>query len=288
MQTFALIDLSPHPRNAGIYEDGSLDDLIVSIDKYGLNDPPVVNSQGVVLSGHRRVKALNILGWNEVQCRVKDFDNPIDELDFLVVSNEYRMKTNEERIREGLILEEVESKRAEERMRSGVPADKGKGETAEIVGKAIGMSPETFRQGKRVIEHIDKEEDPAKVKKYRDALKVGVHTAKRKIKEDEYRTLSEPKPNPASGVQTIWGEISAPKRALEIAHKNLLRGKSRFAPTVFIDLLSEMESMIAYLETWSEKNLAVCDRCGGRGKVKTPQGHDVKCDYCMAGKVPGV
>ena len=58
--------LSSHPLNSEIYSLSSLDDLISSIEEFGLLQPLVINQRNEVVSGNRRLEAIRRLGWEEV------------------------------------------------------------------------------------------------------------------------------------------------------------------------------------------------------------------------------
>ncbi len=56
-------------------------DLVNSIGEVGLLQPIVVTPENIIVSGHRRFKSIQSLGWDEVECEVKDI--PDDEIDVL-------------------------------------------------------------------------------------------------------------------------------------------------------------------------------------------------------------
>ena len=60
------------PINSEIYRDSDVGDLVNSIGDVGLLQPIVVTPDNTILSGHRRFKAIQSLGWTEVECEVKD------------------------------------------------------------------------------------------------------------------------------------------------------------------------------------------------------------------------
>jgi ParB family chromosome partitioning protein len=72
-----------------------------------------VNSEGVVLAGHRRLKACIELGIETVNAEIVDFDTPEEEIEFIVLDNHQREKTVEQKAKEARVLKEVESELAE-------------------------------------------------------------------------------------------------------------------------------------------------------------------------------
>ena len=60
------------PINSEIYRDSDVGDLVNSIGEVGLLQPVVVTPDNIIISGHRRFKSIQSLGWTEVECEVKD------------------------------------------------------------------------------------------------------------------------------------------------------------------------------------------------------------------------
>ncbi len=63
------------PINSEIYRDSEVGDLVNSIDEVGLLQPLVVTPENIIISGHRRFKAIQSLGWTEVEVVVKEVDD---------------------------------------------------------------------------------------------------------------------------------------------------------------------------------------------------------------------
>lgn len=109
-----VADLRPHPKNEEIYGYGEdISDLVEKIKKSGRVHTMTVNSKGVVLAGHRRLKACIELGIETVNAEIVDFDTPEEEIEFIVLDNHQREKTIEQKAKEARVLKEVESKLAE-------------------------------------------------------------------------------------------------------------------------------------------------------------------------------
>ena len=89
--------------NSKIYSDGAVGDLINSIKEMGLLQPLVITPDNIIISGHRRYKACKLLGWEQVECEIKDI--PEDELDIHIVSyNTHRVKKATEILAEVRVL----------------------------------------------------------------------------------------------------------------------------------------------------------------------------------------
>ena len=91
------------PINSEIYRDSDVGDLVNSIGEVGLLQPIVVTPDNTIVSGHRRFKSIQSLGWTEVECEVKDI--PEDQFDVhIVLYNQGRNKVATEILREIKIL----------------------------------------------------------------------------------------------------------------------------------------------------------------------------------------
>jgi hypothetical protein len=81
IKKFKLSDLKPAPYNPRQISDEALAGLSESLKKFGVLSPVVVNlnsGKPVIISGHQRVKALELQGAENVDCIIVDFD-PLTE-----------------------------------------------------------------------------------------------------------------------------------------------------------------------------------------------------------------
>ena len=91
------------PINSEIYRDSDVGDLVNSIGEVGLLQPIVVTPDNIIISGHRRFKAIQTLEWTEVECEVKVI--PHNEIDVhIVLYNQSRVKVATEMLREIKVL----------------------------------------------------------------------------------------------------------------------------------------------------------------------------------------
>jgi site-specific DNA-methyltransferase (adenine-specific) len=95
--------LSHHPSNREIYQLSGLQDLIDSIEEVGLLQPLVINSRNEVISGNRRLRAIQQLGWETVEVDQVTTDRK-EELLRLVHYNKHRIKTCREILNESKVL----------------------------------------------------------------------------------------------------------------------------------------------------------------------------------------
>ncbi len=176
--------LKPHPRNEAIYGKESVADLAVQIEAYGgIADPLKIKEDYTIISGHRRWQAARELGMTEVPCQFVSYNSNEEELAALVMLNYHRAKTNEQRAREGMALEQaLKAEGMERKLKAlkqnqpdrdpGSPTDElegsddsiddvnvagRKGRTRDIVAEAINIgSGKSFDRMKKVIIAADK------------------------------------------------------------------------------------------------------------------------------------
>ena len=138
--------------------DNSMDELCASIEQYGVLSPIIVrpHSEGgyEVLSGHRRMKACELLGVEEVPVVIKDLDDDTAAI-LLVDSNLQRenILPSEKAFAYKLKIEALkhQGKSLETTSRQFV----GKSETADYVGKESGDSGRQVQRYIRLTNLID-------------------------------------------------------------------------------------------------------------------------------------
>ena len=93
------------PINSEIYRDSDVQDLMNSIQEVRLLQPLVVTPDNLIVSGHRRYKAIQFLGWENAECDVKEIRE--DDLALtLVLYNQHRTKVASELLNEIKVLYE--------------------------------------------------------------------------------------------------------------------------------------------------------------------------------------
>ncbi len=172
-----LDELTPHPRNEEIYgvnEDVSA--LVEKIRKSGVVTTLIITDDNVIISGNRRWKSCKQLvvegdkRFCSVNCEVKTFDSEEDELEYLVICNDTREKTKEQKAREAQMLLEVEKIRAKKRMSLGgqggissnidyeegvaEPPHLNVGKTRDVVAKKLHMR--SGREVDRAVRTVNK------------------------------------------------------------------------------------------------------------------------------------
>jgi ParB/RepB/Spo0J family partition protein len=166
------LQLKPHPRNSSIYgEDEDVTELVNLIGETGWVKPLVVNNRGIIISGHRRWKAILKLGWKTVPVEVREFPGEIAELQALLLENANRSKTVEQKVREASAWKIIEKEKAKKRQLAAqnnhagraVPENfpellKEKGETRDRLAKLVGLgSGRNYSKAAKVVDVIDEQ-----------------------------------------------------------------------------------------------------------------------------------
>ena len=95
-------ELKVNPLSEAIYGSTyAVSDLVESIRQHGLLSPIIIKPDETILSGHRRFAAVKELGWEEVECVVREPKDEADEEVYVIESNRSRLKTMRQLICEG-------------------------------------------------------------------------------------------------------------------------------------------------------------------------------------------
>lgn len=79
--------LTPYSGNAKQHPTEQIDAIASSISTYGFNSPLVINSQGIVLSGHGRLEAARRLGLKQIPVVIKDDLSPAAQRGYRIADN---------------------------------------------------------------------------------------------------------------------------------------------------------------------------------------------------------
>ena len=163
-------DLRKHPLNDLLYDSHNIDSLCAEIKSSGWIEALVITPDGKTISGNSRLECCRRLNKEEVEVRVREFIDEIEETEAFLLANSYRVKTNEELIREGILREEVKKKKAAIRQEAGVKVqyleanwpqgsqdnqDKRNPQSRDVVAKTLGIGARTYSRGKKVVEAIE-------------------------------------------------------------------------------------------------------------------------------------
>lgn len=145
-------DLREHPINATIYGDGADQDLVASIEQYGVLTPLLITGNNIVVSGHRRLDGARKAGLDEVPVTIyKGDDSDLALESVLIEANRQRKKTNEQIANEYKRLKEIETIKAKGRMATG----EKQGKSADIAAKKLGLGSQKAERALKVVEEIE-------------------------------------------------------------------------------------------------------------------------------------
>lgn len=161
--------LYPHPKNALIYgNDEDTTELQIRLLNGCKIVPLEVRADGRIISGHRRWKAARNLGCEEVPVIYLSFDSDEAELEALLVANDTREKTREQKVREAecwRVVEEAKRKKRQGARTDLMDADmmqtfaqgSGVAKTRDAVAKRVGLgSGWTYEKGAIAVREADR------------------------------------------------------------------------------------------------------------------------------------
>lgn len=169
-----LVDITKiKPNENNFYdEEYEIESLAQQIKLTGQIEPVLVTSDYKLISGHRRYRAMKLLGETQIKCRLlKDediADKDIERLT-LIQANSYRIKSHEELAKEVLICTAI----YEKMYRKG---EISKGDITKLTSTDVGKS---VRQVQRITKSINEEVFALEVEAYKDDIDLS-----------EYRRLS--------------------------------------------------------------------------------------------------
>ena len=214
---------------------GNIQELADDIKQNGLINPPVVISESdgayTLLTGERRIRAMKLLGYKQVEVRTWKSLNDEQKLNIEISENEARKDfSKSERMEYALRLAKIERLKAEERMKSGKAdptqtfAQGERGEVRDIVAAKTGIgSGETYRKEKYIYENQSSltPEDFADWDERRLSTNKAYQKVKAKMREQEEQLQAAQKQ-----AQGYADQISAYKSKVEEAEHLRQRIKS--------------------------------------------------------------
>ena len=163
-------------------DHGDVASLASSIAEIGLLHPVVVRPDFTLISGERRLRAIQSLGWTEVPIRIVDgLDDALQALRAESDENVCRKDfLPSEAVAMAAAIEEVERREAKKRQakpRGPQIGAKGHGKfpepiapTRDKVGAAVGLSGKTYEKAKAVVAAAEAPDARAEVKKLLDDM----------------------------------------------------------------------------------------------------------------------
>ncbi|MFW6313559.1 MAG: ParB N-terminal domain-containing protein [Spirochaetota bacterium] len=82
---------------------GDLTSLMESLQRHGLLNPVVINSQNELIAGHRRTEAARRLGWRTIEARVVNNENQADLVEMEIEENTQRKNLTSDELAEAYL-----------------------------------------------------------------------------------------------------------------------------------------------------------------------------------------
>ncbi len=232
-QLFTQIDpkgLKPHPRNSSIYgKEENVDSLIEMIKTSRWFKPLVATPAGTIISGHRRWKAALELGLESVPVEVIEFPDEWAELEALLLENASRLKTTEQKVREGEAWQELEVSKAKIRQKSHLkvgdeapvrenfPA-RERGRVRDAIASRVGIgSGRTYQKAAKVVTRSDQEA----VLGHKEVAQVLLKTLNEQSVDAAHALLKKPPEEMMEIAELITsGKAKSPRQALKMINQN--------------------------------------------------------------------
>ena len=196
--------LKNHPLNIRLYGDAPDQEFVAKVKQHGIKEPLLILPDSTVVSGHRRRQAAIINKIAEVPVIVlRNLTDPLEIEEQIIVCNEQRVKTTEQRAREYEHLKTIEAERAKKRQAHGQTApgkrlganypkrsDSTKqGKSSELAAEKVGLSTRTAERAAAVVKEIDRAEaegEPERAQELRQTLnEKSVAAAHRQVEDDK-------------------------------------------------------------------------------------------------------
>lgn len=153
-----VADLRPHPLSHKVFgqlPQSQFDELKADIARRGIQHPPEVDANGLVICGSQRVRALKELSVHTITVLVHENLRTAEDIEehLLLDNMQRRQLTPGQMYRAGKELERIESAKAWARQRSGhKPAEGEAGRAETRAAEAMGTSRATWSRLKAVYE----------------------------------------------------------------------------------------------------------------------------------------
>lgn len=162
-------NLKNNGLNIELYGDKPDPAFVELVRENGVIEPIVVTQENVIISGHRRNQAAKICGLKEVPVTIVDVKDELEIQKLLILFNEQREKTTEQRAREFKKLKEIEEKlrsRGKKPLKTGADLnvanlpqlEEGK-RSRDIAAEKVGMSARSAEEAAKVVDRIDELEE---------------------------------------------------------------------------------------------------------------------------------
>ncbi len=267
-----LLDINKIKVSDRIRKDfGNIQELADDIKENGLINPPVVTPDTFeLIAGERRLRAMQLLGYQQVEVRAMAVKDALHQLKIEISENENRKDFNfNEKIQWAKLLADEYKKEGEKNILLGLPLDQNlsRVDTNKRVAKETGFeSKETYRQAKyiaanateEIIQKLDEGQlsinkayatlkaDKAKLQKENTELKLqtsAINNLNNQIKQNEIEQTRLKKRiselvQQGTKTKTITQEVDKPKTLVRIEQlQKDLQSKNVYSQKLYSDLI---------------------------------------------------
>jgi hypothetical protein len=86
-------ELTPYANNSRLHSEAQIEQVAHSIEKYGFNNPILLDDQDVVVAGHARLAAAQLLNLPQVPCVTLGHLNPAERRAYLIADNKIALNS---------------------------------------------------------------------------------------------------------------------------------------------------------------------------------------------------
>lgn len=90
LETRKIKDLKEHPKNPRTLSKDQNQRLTESLERFGVAEKPIINTDGLIIGGHQRLKVLKTMGLKEIECWTPSqtlSEDQVDELNIRLNKN---------------------------------------------------------------------------------------------------------------------------------------------------------------------------------------------------------
>ena len=111
LEVLPIAALTPYPRNARTHSKKQIRQIAASIERFGFTNPVLIDKENMILAGHGRVAAANLLGMVEVPCLRLERMTAAEKRAYVLADNKLALNSGYD---EDLLAEELKDLLAED------------------------------------------------------------------------------------------------------------------------------------------------------------------------------
>lgn len=240
---------------------GDIAELALDIEDNGLINPIVINKDYVLLAGERRLRAIQRLGWEQVEVRMMDTRDAEHELNIEISENDVRKAfSKSERVDYMYRLMRIEQEKARERQgeRTDIRqkfAESDKGRARDKTAAAFGVSGETVRKEMSIVDNkhlLDPSDfadwDEGKLSTNKAYQKIKAELNRVKMENDTLHAANKTLAHQANSQQVVEKEVV---REIEVIPDDYEKLKNQEVANGFTDLEAFVRKY-GHIETFRE------------------------------------